>query len=65
MTGRDGRDVRAVVAELGVPGMKAALELLGMHGGPLRAPLKPLRSKDRERVREALQAAGLGAAALS
>ncbi len=50
---------RAVVAELGVPGMKAALELLGMHGGPLRAPLKPLRAKDRVRVREALSAAGL------
>lgn len=56
---------RAVVAELGVTGMKAALDELGMHGGPPRAPLKPLREKERAKVREALEAAGLTAAAVA
>jgi 4-hydroxy-2-oxoglutarate aldolase len=51
---------RAVVGALGVPGVKAALEELGMHGGAPRPPLRPLRSQDREKVREALRAAGLG-----
>lgn len=50
---------RAVVADLGVPGMKAALELAGMHGGPPRAPLKALRTKERQAVAAALDAAGL------
>lgn len=50
---------RAVVGQLGVPGIKAALDLLGLRGGPPRPPLRPLRDKDRARVREALRAAGL------
>lgn len=50
---------RAIVAELGVPGVKAALEELGLHGGPPRLPVKPLREKDREKVRAALRAAAL------
>jgi len=54
---------RAIVAELGISGMKAALDELGMHGGLPRAPLKPLREKDRPRVREALAAARLTGAA--
>jgi 4-hydroxy-2-oxoglutarate aldolase len=50
---------RAVVGKFGVPGVKAALDLLGEVGGPPRSPLKPLREKDREAVRSALAAAGL------
>ena len=50
---------RAIVAEMGNPGIKAALDELGMHGGPTRPPLKPLRAKDRPKVRDALSAAGL------
>lgn len=50
---------RRVVGALGVPGVKAALDLLGLHGGPPRSPLKPLRPRDVEQVREALGAAGL------
>jgi 4-hydroxy-2-oxoglutarate aldolase len=50
---------RAVVAELGVPGVKAALDEMGLHGGAPRAPLKPLREKERPKVREALRAAGV------
>lgn len=49
---------RAVAGALGVPGVKAALDLLGLHGGAPRAPLKPLRARDRERVRAALAGAG-------
>jgi 4-hydroxy-2-oxoglutarate aldolase len=51
------------VAELGIAGMKAALDELGMHGGSPRPPLKPLREKELPKVREALAAAGLAAAA--
>lgn len=50
---------RAIVADLGIAGMKAALDALGLHGGPPRPPLKPLREKDLPRVRDALTAAGL------
>lgn len=50
---------RAVVGRLGVAGIKAALDLLGYAGGAPRAPLRPLREKDREAVRGALRAAGL------
>lgn len=50
---------RAVVAGTGVPGIKAALDMLGLRGGPPRPPL--LRPDDASRVlvREALHAAGL------
>lgn len=54
---------RAIVGELGISGMKAALDELGMHGGPTRPPLKPLREKDRPKLRDALSAARLTAAA--
>lgn len=50
---------RAVVGGLGVPGIKAALDLLGLAGGPPRAPLKPLRPRERGAVRQALDTAGL------
>lgn len=50
---------RAVVAGHGVPGVKAALDLLGLVGGPTRPPLMPLGDEGRAAVREALQAAGL------
>ena len=50
---------RRVVGALGVPGVKAALDLLGLHGGAPRPPLKPLRPKEAEQAREALAAAGL------
>ncbi|HEV2149556.1 MAG TPA: dihydrodipicolinate synthase family protein [Longimicrobiaceae bacterium] len=53
---------RRVVGALGVPGVKAALDLLGLHGGAPRPPLKPLRPRDAEQVREALRAAGLAGA---
>jgi len=54
---------RAVVADLGTSGIKAALDELGMHGGPPRSPLKPVRAKVLDTVRDALAAAGMGAGA--
>ncbi len=50
---------RAVVGALGVPGIKAAMDMIGLAGGPPRSPLKPLRDKQRAAVREALVGAGL------
>ncbi|MGI9181056.1 MAG: dihydrodipicolinate synthase family protein [Longimicrobiaceae bacterium] len=50
---------RAVVGALGVSGIKAALDMLGLVGGPPRSPLKPLRAKEQESVRAALEQGGL------
>jgi 4-hydroxy-2-oxoglutarate aldolase len=54
---------RTVVSELGVAGVKAALDLVGLTGGHVRAPLLPLRGTARERVAELMRAAGLSRAA--
>jgi 4-hydroxy-2-oxoglutarate aldolase len=54
---------REIVGDLGVPGIKAALDLLGLPGGPARAPLAPLDARQKGRVAELLAAAGLRAAA--
>jgi 4-hydroxy-2-oxoglutarate aldolase len=48
-----------IVAELGVPGLKAALELLGLRGGSPRPPLAPLPEARLQQVREILEAAEL------
>ena len=39
-----------IVAELGVPAVKAALDSIGLSGGPVRAPLQLLDPADRDRV---------------
>lgn len=52
---------KTVVAGLGVPGVKAALDALGLVGGPPRPPLQPLSDDRRTVVEAALEAAGLGA----
>lgn len=54
---------RTIVGELGVAGVKAALDVVGLAGGPVRSPLLPLRAAARERVGELLRAAGLPRAA--
>jgi 4-hydroxy-2-oxoglutarate aldolase len=54
---------RTVVGELGVAGVKAALDLVGLAGGRVRSPLLPLRGAARERVAELLLTAGLSRAA--
>ena len=46
---------REIVGGLGIPGVKAALEEAGLHGGPPRLPLLPLEAPQRDRVRELLR----------
>jgi len=52
---------KSVVVGLGVPGVKAALDALGLIGGPPRPPLQPLTGDRLAAVEAALEAAGLGA----
>ncbi len=49
----------AVTARFGIPGLKAALDLLGYYGGPVRSPLLDLGAAERETVRGILVEAGL------
>jgi 4-hydroxy-2-oxoglutarate aldolase len=48
-----------IVGEMGVPGIKAALDLLGLHGGAPRPPLVPAPEARVEEIRGILEAAGL------
>ena len=48
-----------LTARLGIAGLKAALALQGLYGGPVRAPLLPLPEGEHANVRAALQKAGL------
>lgn len=50
---------KKVVGRHGVPGVKVALDLLGLGGGPPRPPLRPAPAKVRREVETALAAAGL------
>jgi 4-hydroxy-2-oxoglutarate aldolase len=54
---------REVVGTLGVPGIKAALDLIGLTGGEPRAPLRALAAGERDRVAELVRAAGVVVAA--
>lgn len=54
---RLGALARDVVGALGVPGVKAALERVGLRGGPVRSPLRPLDDDQRARVHAAVDAA--------
>lgn len=47
-----------VTRELGVPAMKAAMDLVGLYGGPCRRPLQPLSAADKERLHDAFKKAG-------
>ena len=49
----------AVTSHFGVAGLKAALDLLGFYGGPVRSPLQPLMADERENLRTILVRAGL------
>jgi 4-hydroxy-2-oxoglutarate aldolase len=60
---RLGPLARTIVGELGVAGVKAALDCVGLVGGPVRSPLLPLRAAARDRVAELLRTAGLSRAA--
>ena len=41
---------REIVGKLGPPGVKAAMDAVGLYGGPVRAPLAPVVGPERERV---------------
>jgi 4-hydroxy-2-oxoglutarate aldolase len=49
----------AVTARYGVAGLKAAMDMLGYRGGPVRSPLLDLGADDRQALREILAAGGL------
>jgi len=53
----------SIVVGCGNPGVKAALDRLGMYGGPPRPPLPPVDAERAAVVEAALEAAGLGASA--
>jgi len=48
-----------IVGAIGVPGVKAALDLLGFAGGLPRPPIRPLDDRKRAEVREVLVRGGL------
>jgi 4-hydroxy-2-oxoglutarate aldolase len=50
---------RSVGSAYGVPGLKAALDLLGFAGGPPRPPLRPVSSEAIDSLRSQLDALGL------
>jgi 4-hydroxy-2-oxoglutarate aldolase len=50
---------KAVVGGMGVPGVKAAMDLLGYRGGAPRAPLRPFPESRMDELRGVLDAAGL------
>ena len=41
---------KEIVGKLGPAGVKAAMDAVGLYGGPVRAPLSPILPADRERV---------------
>lgn len=49
----------AVTSHFGVPGLKAAMAMLGYYGGPVRSPLMPLAKDEEETLRRILIKAGL------
>jgi 4-hydroxy-2-oxoglutarate aldolase len=50
---------REIVGGYGVAGVKAAVDEVGLSGGPVRAPLMDLEAADRERIRQLLRQAGV------
>ncbi len=49
----------AITTRFGVPGLKAALDMVGFYGGPPRLPLRPLDAERRQELRTILETAGL------
>jgi 4-hydroxy-2-oxoglutarate aldolase len=48
----------AVTSRFGVPGLKAAMDMLGYYGGPVRSPLLPLSEEDKAALCSVLVKAG-------
>jgi 4-hydroxy-2-oxoglutarate aldolase len=51
-----------IVARMGVPGVKAALDQVGLTGGPVRLPLLPLESRERPELAMLLRDASVAPA---
>ncbi|MHB1417781.1 MAG: dihydrodipicolinate synthase family protein, partial [Chloroflexota bacterium] len=49
----------AVTSGFGIGGLKAALDMVGMYGGPVRGPLQPVNEEQRAKLRSILQTAGV------
>ena len=49
----------AVTARFGIAGLKAALDMLGYYGGPVRSPLLDLSGEERQALRAVLVEGGL------
>jgi 4-hydroxy-2-oxoglutarate aldolase len=49
----------AVTSGYGIAGLKAALDMLGYYGGPVRSPLLDLSDSERQAVREVLVEGGI------
>lgn len=52
-----------IVGRMGVPGVKVAMDLVGLRGGPVRLPLLPLGASDAKLVQELLREASVAAVA--
>jgi len=50
---------KEIVGGMGVPGVKAALDMLGLHGGVPRPPLAPFPEQRLGEIRKILDKAGL------
>ena len=50
---------QTVTAGLSVPGLKAAMEILGLAGRFPRAPLSPVSSSDKEKIKAVIRKTGL------
>jgi 4-hydroxy-2-oxoglutarate aldolase len=51
-----------IIGELGVPGVKAAMDSVGLHGGPVRSPLLAVSPAQRASIEELLRSAELATA---
>lgn len=50
----------AVTSRFGIPGLKVALDYVGLKGGRPRPPLQPLGAEDARKVKSILDEAGIG-----
>lgn len=50
----------AVTRQWGVPALKAAMDHLGLYGGPARKPLLPVSDENRKQLVQILKDAGIG-----
>jgi 4-hydroxy-2-oxoglutarate aldolase len=49
----------AVTASLGVPGLKAAMDMVGFYGGKPRSPMQPLGEDKKPKLQQILKDAGI------